>query len=75
MRSCLKMATTTDDDKNNLTIDMSSLSPTEQQRITMIQNAAADAEKFIREGGFVADDDDKEVDMKAVRDTKWSGQK
>ena len=72
LRTQLKMST--DEEKTNLTVDISSLSAKEQQRITYIQNAVADAEKLAREGGFVVDDDDKEVAMKAIQDTKWSGQ-
>lgn len=58
------------DDMNDLRIDVTKLSPKEQERLAFIQKLTNEADEFAKAAGFAVD---KEVEEKEVVDTKWSG--
>jgi Protein of unknown function (DUF3054) len=59
------------EDLMDLRIDLTKLSPAEQERLAFIQKLTNEADEFAKAAGF---DVDVEVEEKDVASTKWSGQ-
>ena len=61
------------DELDELKLDVSKLSKSEQDRLEMIQKLTEEADEFATQAGFDLSSDDDMLE-KAVGDTNWSGQ-
>jgi hypothetical protein len=77
VRSLHFSSNTNDENLDNLKLDTSTLSKSEQERLAFIQRLSNEADDMIRVAGMSIDgssrSDDNEIE-RAIFDTKWSGQ-
>lgn len=57
-----------------LKVDVTKLSPSEQERLAFINKLTQEADDFARAAGFNVDKESDETTEKAIMDTNWSGQ-